>query len=295
MTRRSLLLEPREPFLAAPLLRFLGERAVAGVEELASGTFRRAVHTPHGPAVIALTPLGTDGIELAVDASDRRAVAPAVETAGRLFDLDADPDAIRRVLRRDPVLRPLVRRHRGIRVPGAADGFEIVVRAVLGQQVSVPAARTMLGRVAARFGTPVPAAGAVTTAFPGPDRLADAPLEELGVTRARAATIRRVAGLVAAGELDLSGRGDADETADALLGLDGIGPWTVAYVRMRALGDRDAFPAGDLGIRRAFERLGLDGTSRAVAERAEAWRPHRAYAAMLLWQALPPAPKREGS
>jgi AraC family transcriptional regulator of adaptative response / DNA-3-methyladenine glycosylase II len=142
----------------------------------------------------------------------------------------------------------------------------------------------MLGRLVARFGEPIARArDEVAAVFPDAERLADAPLEALGFTRRRAGTIRRVATMASRGELDLTGPADPDETIGALLELDGIGPWTAAYVRMRAFRDPDAFPAGDLGLRRAFDRLGLDATPRAIVERAEAWRPWRAYATMLLW------------
>jgi AraC family transcriptional regulator of adaptative response / DNA-3-methyladenine glycosylase II len=274
----------RSPFAAEPLLGFLGARAIPGVEDRSGPTFRRSVPTAAGPAVVELTPLASGG-HVRLDATGGGAASlPALERVGRsLLDLDADPHAIGRVLGRDPLLRPLVRAHRGVRVPGTADGFELVVRAILGQQVSVRAARTMLGRVAEAFGTPLAqAVHGVTTLFPSAARLADAPLERLGVTGRRAATIRSVASLVASGELDLSGGGDAERTAARLLALDGIGPWTVEYVRLRALGDPDAFPATDLGIRRSLAALGIDPAS--AASRSEAWRPWRAYAAMLLWQ-----------
>jgi AraC family transcriptional regulator of adaptative response / DNA-3-methyladenine glycosylase II len=172
--------------------------------------------------------------------------------------------------------------HPGIRLPGAADGFELAVRAIVGQQVSVTAAQTMLGRIAARFGTPLE--GAIPMLFPSAEALAEAPLEELGVIGRRASAIRRVAAMVAGGELDLSGSSDPDETVGRLLELEGIGPWTAEYIRMRALRDPDAFVSSDLGVRHAFERLGLDETPHAIVARAEAWRPWRAYAAMLLWR-----------
>lgn len=286
--RLSLSVPYRPPFLAGSLLAFFGDRAIAGVEEVEGSTLRRSLATDFGWAVLELTPLPTEGRAwLDAEVEDRRARRPLVRAARALFDLDADPEAIEATLGRDPLLRPLVRRHRGIRVPGAADGLELVVRAIIGQQVSVRAARTMLGRIAAAYGVLLPhPGGGVRALFPSVDRLADASLERLGVTSRRATAIRRVASMVASSELDLSGRSDADATVGALLALDGIGPWTAEYVRMRALRDRDAFPAGDLGVRRAIESLGADPSLRSLIARAEAWRPWRAYATMLLWQEL---------
>lgn len=271
------------PLPAASLLRFLGDRAIPGVEVVVGPSYRRWVSTAGGPVVLTVAVEG-DRVELR-----GRAAPDLVRMSRTLFDLDADPDDVLAVLGRDPVLGPVARRNRGVRVPGAADGFELVVRAILGQQVSVPAARTVLGRVAARFGPPMPSGdAAVALVFPTAGALAEAGLEELGVTGRRAATIRRVAGLVAGGELDLGPGADPDQTIGRLLELDGIGPWTADYVRMRALGDRDAFPVGDLGVRRAAERLGLDPAPRALLARADRWRPWRAYAAMLLWGELAP-------
>jgi AraC family transcriptional regulator of adaptative response / DNA-3-methyladenine glycosylase II len=254
------------------------------------------VSTPRGDALISVThEVAVDELRLDIALDEARATTSVERVVRSLFDLDADPAPIARVLRRDPILRPLVRANPGIRLPGAADGFELAVRAILGQQVSVPAARTMLGRVAERFGRPIADADPpIATVFPSADRLADARLEELGVVGRRASAIRRVAAMVAGGELDLSGGSDPDATIRALLGVDGIGPWTAAYVRMRALHDPDAFPVGDLGVRRALERLGLDPAPRAIEERAEAWRPWRAYAAMLLWHSEPAAANDRG-
>lgn len=269
----------RPPLPAASLLGFLGDRAIPGVEEVVGSTYRRSVPTRGAPAVLAVH-ASEDRVDLDAPPDPRLAGA-----ARALFDLDADPGEVAAALRTDPVLALLVRRRRGVRVPGAADRFELLVRAVLGQQVSVPAARTMLGRVADRFGAVAPTGHpGIVRVFPRPDALAEAGLEALGITGRRARTIRRVAGLVARGEIDLAA--DADEVAGRLLELDGIGPWTVDYVRMRAFGDRDAFPVGDLGLRRAAERLGLDPAPRALLARAEAWRPWRAYAAVLLWGEL---------
>jgi len=281
--RRSVALRYRPPLAAEDLLAFLHARAIPGVEEVGDSTYRRSLATPHGTAVLELTPEPPDErVWLAATFDEDRAL-PFVERAARaLFDLDADPGVIGRALGRDPVLRPLVRAHAGIRLPGAADGFELVVRAIIGQQVSVAAARTMLGRIVTRLGAPIE--GEDLALFPDAGRLADAPLEELGVVGRRAGAIRRVAGMVAGGEIDLTPNADRDATTGALLEVDGIGPWTAEYVRMRALRDPDAFVAGDLGVRRSLAALGVDPSPRAIVARAESWRPWRAYATMLLWR-----------
>jgi AraC family transcriptional regulator of adaptative response / DNA-3-methyladenine glycosylase II len=204
----------------------------------------------------------------------------------RWLDLDADPEGSGAALARDPALRPLVAARPGIRVPGAVDGFELAVRAVLGQQITVRGARTLAGRIVQRAGTPI-AGGpdGITHTFPTAADLAATSLDGLGLTGSRIATLHRLSELVAAGTLDLSGTGDPEGTRATLLAIPGVGPWTVAYVAMRALRDPDAFPATDLGVRRGFEALGLEASPAAIDARAERWRPFRAYAAMLLWTA----------
>ncbi|MGB9377171.1 MAG: AlkA N-terminal domain-containing protein, partial [Mycobacteriales bacterium] len=195
-----------------------------------------------------------------------------------LLDLDADPAAVGDTLAADPGLTDLVARRPGLRVPGSVDGFELAVRAVLGQQISVAAARTMAGRLVARFGEPLPEAdGALTHRFPTADALADADLRGVGLTGARAATLCRLAQSVASGDLDLRPGADREDTRRRLLSLPGIGTWTVEYVAMRALADPDAFPATDLVLRKSLQHRGITDTDR--------WRPWRAYAAMHLWTA----------
>jgi AraC family transcriptional regulator of adaptative response / DNA-3-methyladenine glycosylase II len=278
----------RPPLATGRLLAFLSDRAVPGLESFDGETFRRSVHGPGGgTAVIALTPRpAEDLIELEISPAGAVDGAFVVEGVRRLLDLDADPRAIDEVLAADPALRASVRRDPGLRVPGTTDGLEIAVRAVMGQQISVRGARTLLGRLVSRFGIALdrPVAG-VTHRFPTPERLATAPALGLGMPVARSRTVHLLAERVAEGAIDLGGSGDPRETLRALDDIPGIGPWTCAYVAMRALRDPDAFPLDDLGVRRGFERLGLPATRAEIRERAERWRPWRAYAVLHLWLA----------
>jgi len=271
------------------LFRFLGDRAVPGVESFDGTTLRRSVRTHgDGTAVIELTARPERGhIRLRIVGDAPVDPAPLARTARRLFDLDADPSVVDAALSSDPVLRPWVHATPGIRLPGTADGFELVVRAILGQQISVRAARTFAGRIAESTGTPLERpVGGVTHRFPTAEQVAASRLDGLGLTTARTSTLRIVAELVSSGELDLSGDADREQTTERLLAVRGIGPWTVAYVSMRALGDADAFPVGDLGVRLGFEALGLATTPAAMVRHAERWRPWRGYAVMHLWNGL---------
>ena len=176
----------------------------------------------------------------------------------------------------------------GIRLPGTVDGFELAVRAVLGQQVSIAAARTFAGRLVVRLGTPLHrGAGRISHLFPTPEQLAEGSLDGLGLTSARVETIRMLGELVALEKLDLTGSADLGDTLQVLGDVPGVGAWTRAYIAMRALRDPDAFPATDLGVRRGFETLGLPSRVPAIRARADRWRPWRAYAVMHLWLAEP--------
>lgn len=296
----SLRLACREPFDGPSLLRFLADRAIPGVEEVTANRYTRTVRTPGGPGLIELlVPSPGDGprpadapgpgqVLLRARLAGLRGVGQVVSRCRQLLDLDADPQAIAGTLAADTLLAPLVAAQPGLRVPGAYDGFELAVRAVLGQQVSVAAASTFAGRLAARFGAGLELAGSPAAdgqpgpglLFPRPEDLAEADLSGLGLTGARQLTLRALAAAAAAGRLSLDPGADPEETAARLAGLPGIGPWTISYILLRAAGDPDAFPATDLGLRRALTRLGTD------PGRADRWRPWRAYAAIHLWSSL---------
>ncbi|HYQ81465.1 MAG TPA: AlkA N-terminal domain-containing protein [Anaeromyxobacteraceae bacterium] len=290
----SLRLPHTAPYRWESLLAFLGARAIPGVEEVSGGEYRRTLAVDGAAGSVAVRPVPGASELLATIRLSRVAALPAVVgRLRRLLDLDADAQAIDSHLAGDSLLAPLVAARPGLRVPGAWDPFELAVRAILGQQVSVAAARTLAGRIAAACGERVPGGG---LAFPGPERLAGARLERIGLTRARAAAIRSLARAAAGDPSLLEGRGDLDQAVARLMELPGIGRWTAHYVAMRALREPDAFPEADLGLLRSAARRGLRVSPAGLARRAEAWRPWRAYAAMHLWtaEAGAPAPRAKG-
>jgi len=241
------------------------------VEEVKGGSYRRSVSLKNGAGVVFVRP-EESGVRVELDLEDAADAEEALARVGRLFDVDADPDAIAEVLGADPLLAPLVKERPGLRVPGAVNGFEMAVRAIVGQQVSVAGARTVLGRMVEEHG----ARSAGGRLFPAPDALAEADPASFPFPRARGAALVELARLVAAGELRLEPDTDVAETRARLLAIPGIGPWTVSYIAMRALGDRDEFPRGDVALRRALERLDDPDPDR--------WRPWRSYAVMHLWR-----------
>jgi AraC family transcriptional regulator of adaptative response / DNA-3-methyladenine glycosylase II len=280
----------RPPFDWSSILRFFSARAIPGVECIEGDRYLRAIEVDGRPGVLDV---GREGsrVELRLHGIETKSLFGAVQRVRDLFDLDAPVTDIAAVLTRDELLRDLVDAQPGIRVPGAWDGFELTVRAILGQQVSVQAATTMAGRIAERYGEPVEIAvdGVIHVPqrlFPRPERLQRARLEHLGVIRSRAAAIRAVARAVVLGELAFDGAVGLAALREALLDIRGIGDWTTEYVAMRALKDPDAFPASDLGLLRA---VSAPGERRArpteLLARAEAWRPWRAYGALLVWSA----------
>jgi AraC family transcriptional regulator, regulatory protein of adaptative response / DNA-3-methyladenine glycosylase II len=271
---------------AGALIAFLGARAVPGVEELVDGAYRRSLRLPRGAGTLELRQAG-GRLEARLALDDERDRAAAELCTLALLDLDADTRAIDAVLGRDALLGPLVRDTPGRRVAGTVDGRELAVRAVLGQQVSLAGAATLAARLVAAHGEPLARPlGGVTHLFPTAAALADADPSSLAMPASRRRALLGLAEALAAGEIRLDPGADREEASRRLLALPGIGPWTVAYVRMRALHDADAFLATDLGVRHALRRLGLDGTPAAAGRIAERWRPYRAYAIQHLWASL---------
>jgi len=278
----QLALAYRPPLDWDALLGFLAARALPGVEAVQDGRYLRTVRIGAQRGWVAVGPArGRHALEAEVSLSLTGVLLPLVTRLRRLFDLDAHPRDIAAHLARDGRLRRHVRAHPGLRVPGAFDGFEAALRAVLGQQVSVAAATTLAGRVVAALGDAVVTPhAALTRLAPPPERVAGASAAELarlGILPARAHTLRGLARALVRGELSLQ-PGDGERALPALEALPGIGPWTAHYLAMRALGWPDAFPDTDLGVRKA---LGVSGRAARVA--AEPWRPWRAYAVMHLW------------
>jgi AraC family transcriptional regulator, regulatory protein of adaptative response / DNA-3-methyladenine glycosylase II len=303
----ALRLEHRAPYDWPHLLAFLRGRAIPGVELVEGDRYRRVVHLDGhiGEIVVARgsRASGRDALSLVVSPSLLPVLMPLVARVRRMFDLDADPAAIERVLGRDRLLGPLVRTAPGVRVPGAIDPFEASVRALLGQQVSVAAATTLAGRFAAALGAPYAGQG-LTTRFPTVAEVIRAGavrIARLGLPRTRAEAIHNFACVIERGDIVLDAAcdrkvrlcgpaqhsrkecaGDLEAFVAQLVELPGIGPWTAHYLAMRALHVPDAFPASDLGVQKALRRSG----PRAASIRAERWRPYRAYAVMHLWRSL---------
>jgi AraC family transcriptional regulator of adaptative response / DNA-3-methyladenine glycosylase II len=279
----------RRPFDVAALFAFLAARAVPGIEHWDGAVYRRTLGLPRGHGVAELwASTGHDGpsrpvVRARVRLEDWRDIGPAVRRLRRMLDLDADPAAVDGLLAEDPVFAPIVAASPGRRAPAAVDPFEIAVRGVIGQQISVAGARTVTGRVVAAAGEPLRIGGgvdALTHVFPGPDALASIDPVHLPMPATRQRTIAGLAERVADGRVVLDGGADREDIESALLAVPGVGPWTAGYVLMRGLGDPDVFLPTDLGVRAGLSRLGVD------AARADRWRPWRSYALHHLW-ALP--------
>jgi AraC family transcriptional regulator, regulatory protein of adaptative response / DNA-3-methyladenine glycosylase II len=255
------------------MLGYFAARAIPGVEHVADGSYRRTIDA----GAVELLPGGRDHLVLRAELPAEADPEQAVQRARRMMSLDLELDEAARHLAGDPIVGPLLQARPGLRVPGMWDPFETGVRAIVGQQVTVAGANTLMGRLVRRFGLPTPAA------------LATGDFAGLGLTGARADAIRSFARAVADGAVRLDRGVDLDEFVASVVAIDGLGPWTAQYIALR-LGEPDAFPATDLGLRRAVARRTGDRKA-ALADLAERWRPWRALAATHLWigETLPPA------
>lgn len=281
-TSLSLRLPFRPPLDASGIIGFLAARAVPGVEAAEDGSYGRTLRLSHGPATIWLTP--QDGhVRCELRLADVRDLGSAVTRARRLLDLDADPEAMARVLGADPLLVPAVAAAPGIRVPGAVDGAELLLRAMLGQQVSVAAARTAAARLTEALGEPLEftkSGSAFQYLFPTMEAVAERGHEVLRGPRRRIEAIRAAAEAVASNAVEVHVGRDHQELRTELLSLRGVGPWTADYVLMRMLGAPDVLLTDDLVVQKGAAALGIPD----LPERAQSWRPWRSYAAMYLWR-----------
>ena len=298
----TLRLGYRPPLDFPLLLAFLAKRAIPGIERVNADSYERVVGTADAPAWIRVSAIATrPELQLDIDGADPRAIPDIVRRVRRMFDLDANLQAVHAAFADDPLLERAIALHPGLRVPCGWDGFELAVRAVLGQQISVAGATTLARRLVDTWGTQRAATGPMQAAtphpgldraFPSPERLRDAALESIGLPRTRAATLRALSAAVAEGRLSFEAGQTLDAFVERATALPGIGAWTAQYIAMRALALPDAFPAGDLVLQQRLAPPGLARLGeRATEARSQAWRPWRAYAVLHLWH-LPPDPAR---
>ena len=281
----TLLLRYRPPYDWTAMLGFLRARSITGVESVQDGVYRRAIGLEGVQGTVTVQPGAGHALQATVQFPRLSALPQIIARLRRVFDLAADPDAIGVQLVKDPTLAPLVAARPGLRVPGAWDGFELAVRAVLGQQITVPGAIRLAGALVVRFGEPLrDPDGALTHVFPDPAALAGADPASMGMPRSRGAALLAVAAAVVADPHIFTAGRSLDEAVAHLKALPGIGEWTAQYIAMRQLREPDAFPAADIGLMRAMaDSKGLRPTASALLARAESWRPWRAYAAQHLW------------
>lgn len=281
----ALRLGYRPPLDFPLLLAFLGKRAIDGIERVGADAYERVCGPAGSPTILRVTAeTARPELRLEISGRDPRAIPDVVRRVRRIFDLDADPAAVQSLLSRTPLLAQGLRRRPGLRVPGGWDGFEVAVRAVLGQQVSVAGATTLARRLVQAHGGVRPSAPpGLDRLFPTPETLADAPLETIGLPKSRAATLRALAAAVASGRVHFGAGQRLEDFVRDFTALPGIGPWTAQYVAMRALGHPDAFPAGDLVLQQVLGGSAGRLTERETEARSQAWRPWRAYAVLHLW------------
>ena len=279
----------RPPLATAELFGFLGVRAVPGVESWDGHTYRRVLDLPGGPAIVGLAP-GDGFVRCELDLDDPGDAETAVRRVRGLLDLDADPDVIDAALRRDPNLAPLVAARPGLRSPGHVDGAELAVRALLGQQITVGAARTLAARLVAAAGRPLEQPrGELTHRFPRPIEILTLGDRPIAGPAARAQALVTMCEALVDGRVVIDVDAALGETVDRddvrarLVALKGIGPWTAGYISMRALKDPDVFLPTDVAVRHGLERAGITGS---VTDRSQAWRPWRSYVIHHLWATL---------
>ncbi len=281
-----LRLPARMPFAFEGVFGHLAATAVRGVEEVKSGVFRRSLRLPLGNAIVALAP-APDHVQCTLTLNDFRDLTVAIARCRRMLDLDADPEAVDTALSDDEALRPLIQKAPGQRVPRTPDENEMAVRAVLGQQVSTRAARTLAARLVQQYGTAVEdPGGGLTHVFPSMAQLAEIDPSRLAMPASRRRSLLALVEALNSHDISLDVGSDWEQAKRQLLSLPGIGPWTAEIIAMRALGDPDAFPAADLGVRVAAKQVGLTDDVRSLENLSGRWRPWRAYATQYLWTAL---------
>jgi len=282
----TLRLPVRQPFGYEGVFGHLAATAVPGCEEVRGGTYRRTLRLPHGTGIVNLSP-APDHVRCILALDDFRDLTGAIARCRRLLDLDADPVAVDDALSTDDNLRAVVTKSPGQRIPRTVDEAELAIRVVLGQQVSTQAARTHAARLVRAYGTPVAdPAGGLTHTFPAPTDLSALDPAELAMPATRKASLINLIAALADRELILDPGADWQQVRTQLLSMPGLGPWTAELIAMRALGDPDAFPVSDLGVRNAATHLGLPDGLRALADISLRWRPWRAYATQYLWTTL---------
>jgi AraC family transcriptional regulator of adaptative response / DNA-3-methyladenine glycosylase II len=280
----TLRLPYRGPLDWEAMLRYLRVRAIAGVERVDGDTYRRTIEVDGAPGVLELSPDVDGQLRVRTHLADVRGLIHVVQRARQIFALDRDPAEANEHLAADRLFVDAVSSQPGMRVPGTWDPHETGVRAIVGQQVSVRGASTVTARIVQRAGRPVPGFEdlGLTHIFPDPASLSQADLTAIGMPEARAQAIKAFAAAVDKGDVPIDGRLSLDELVAAITSVPGLGPWTAGYLALR-MGERDAFPASDLGLRRAAAPGGEPLSTAALTERADAWRPFRAAAAVRLW------------